>query len=1125
MATSQQTRQSQLFAAEDWQTIYTAFTTVNFNAYDFNTIRSAMVNYIRLTYPESFNDWIESDEFVAIIDLLAYLGQSLAFRSDLNTRENFLDTATRRSSVFRLARMLSYQPQRALPANGLVKISQIVTNQDLYDSSGINLNNTPIIWNDQNNPDWFEQFIVVLNATLNSANIFGNPSKSGTVANIATELYNMNNTSVPSSVIPFSINLSGNAVAMELANVDFNVGTTTNILNSGNFFEIHPDPLNSWSVIYRNDGNGYSSVNTGFFFFFKQGSMGFKDYLCDFSIANRVIDVNADNVNQTDVWVQNIQSNGLVNTKWDQVPSVNGFNVIYNSLDQNIRNIYSVISRDNNGIDQISIRFADGNFGNVPVGLMRVWYRSSNNLTYQIKPSDIANQVFAFNYLDNLNNTWSVAFTTNLQTVISNAQSSEGNFSIAQNAPQVYYTQDRMVNGEDYNLFPLQNGQVLKVNAINRVYSGQSRYLDINDPTGNYNDLNVFCTDGRFYSEDDLNLQEIIYSPSMNLSVAVSNQIQPLVNGSFNNQTSALELNNFYYKNYPNVTITPGYTWQSVTSMVNSCTGGIFYGVHAVQIGNNVGAENTLRYIRQGSLVTFTSGKKASVIGIIGEGTGVNLTAKLDNGLGAVTLSNVILSNDSPDTVIPAFRTTFTQAEISAISSAMALKTNFGIRYDYDSITWKIITFDNLTTANDRFSLDFAGSTSSTNNDDSWLLKVIWSGSSWRVYCRSVRYIFESIRQNRFYFENIQKIYDPTTGTAQLDYVNVLSINPDVNTGLALPTDYLWQITGQQIFPDGYADPTSVRVTMWQGNNYGIPDEPYEFNKIVDPQEIPERMLFWVLATGTDGYQFWTPTDIPVDYIFSTAGALPTVNDTFWTNGDVVYIINNEVFYRFSNKTLTDVTSIYKMRIGRKDIKFLWKHYAPTDQRINPAITNVIDMYVLTSAYDIDMRNWIAINGSIQSQPQPLTSAELKSQLGDLEKYKQMTDQMIWHPVSYKVIFGSQSDSEYRVQFLVVKTPNTTYTDNEVKSLVINSVNQYFSLNNWDFGQSFFFTELAAYIHQTLATIIGSIVIKPLNAQAKFGDLFEINCKSDEIFISSARVTDVQIVTALTELALGISNG
>jgi hypothetical protein len=168
MTTSQQQRQSQLFAAEDWQVIYTAFTQVNFNAYDFDTIRTAMVNYIRLNYPEDFNDWIESSEFVAIIDLLAYLGTSLAFRMDLNTRENFLDTATRRDSVFKLARMLNYQPQRSIPASGMLKLTQAITNQNVYDANGLNLKNIPINWNDQNNPNWYEQFILVLNNAFNN---------------------------------------------------------------------------------------------------------------------------------------------------------------------------------------------------------------------------------------------------------------------------------------------------------------------------------------------------------------------------------------------------------------------------------------------------------------------------------------------------------------------------------------------------------------------------------------------------------------------------------------------------------------------------------------------------------------------------------------------------------------------------------------------------------------------------------------------------------------------------------------------------------------------------------------------------------------------------------------------
>ena len=605
MATTQQVRQSQLFAAQDWQVIYTAYTQINFSSYDFSTIRTAMINYIRLNYPESFNDWIESSEFVALIDLLAYLGQSLAFRMDLNTRENFLETATRRDSIFKLARMLGYQPQRSIPASGLLQITSVITDQPVIDPDGNNLQNIQINWNDLNNPNWYEQFVLVLSATFNSTNTFGNPTHSGTVNSIPTEIYEMNNTSIPTSVIPFTATAAGNTLNCELVNVNFNAGTTQNILNSGSFYEIAPDPLNSWNIVYQNDGNGFSSPNTGFFLSFKQGTMQYQDYACNDPIPNRIIDVNADNVNQTDVWVQLIDTNGLVQSQWTQVPSITGNNIVYNSISNGVRNIFSVISRNVAGNDQISIRFADGTFGNVPVGIVRVWYRVGNNLTYQITPQDIKNQVFGFSYSDNLNNFWNVAFTTNLQYTVTNAQSGETNEQIALAAPQTYYTQDRMVNGEDYNLLPLAEAQILKVKAVNRFYSGQSRYLSNNDPTGNYNNLNVVCTDGIFYSENDLSTNIILNTPGINLNVTVNTQIQPMINGSFGDTVESVELEQFYYYYYPRITIPNGYNWTTITSSTKTCTGAFYVGAVSVQIGSYAPVNSFLRYITKGSIIQF----------------------------------------------------------------------------------------------------------------------------------------------------------------------------------------------------------------------------------------------------------------------------------------------------------------------------------------------------------------------------------------------------------------------------------------------------------------------------------------------------------------------------------------
>jgi len=115
-------RQNDLFLGEDWRVIYETFTNVNFKSYSFDSIKRSMIEYIRQNYPEDFNDWTENSEFIMIVDLLAYLGESLAYRVDLNARDNFIDTSERRESILRLAKMLSYNPKRNIAASGKVKI-------------------------------------------------------------------------------------------------------------------------------------------------------------------------------------------------------------------------------------------------------------------------------------------------------------------------------------------------------------------------------------------------------------------------------------------------------------------------------------------------------------------------------------------------------------------------------------------------------------------------------------------------------------------------------------------------------------------------------------------------------------------------------------------------------------------------------------------------------------------------------------------------------------------------------------------------------------------------------------------------------------------------------------------
>lgn len=1136
MAVTQQQRQSQLFYGEDWRVIYTAFTQVNFAAYDFDTIRASMIDYIRLNYPEDFNDWIESSEFVAIIDLLAYLGQSLAFRMDLNTRENFLDTATRRESVIRLARMLSYNAPRAVPSQGLLKITTIISSQDLYDSSGQNIKNVPVTWNDQNNSNWLEQFVLVINNSLNSNNYYGNPVKSGTVNGIETELYEMNTTTSGTTVFPFTTTVAGDTMNFELINPDFTTADTVaiNSSTSGVFFERSPDPANSWFLIYRSDGLGNSSANTGFFLMFKQGNQGYSDFQLDYPIANRVIDINVNNINNIDVWVQNIDTAGNLLKNWTRVPSVNGYNVIYNSLNRNERDVYSAYTRDSNGLDQISLRFADGNFGNVPTGILRVWYRVSNGLAYQIRPTDMQNLSFAYNYNDNLNNTFSIVFTASLQNTVANSQVRANNQQIKLAASQTYYTQDRMVTGEDYNLYPLVNTQALKVKAVNRVYSGQSRYLDINDPTGTYQNTKIVSTDGILYLESDQNRVEVSVTGNQNSTSLVTNYIQPMLNGSQGQSRNAQELQDYYYYTYPrsNIQASGNIVWQTATVSTQTCTGAFYIGNVAQPVGSNVTITSAMHNISTGSLLNIND-SWVQVTNVSNAGIGSS-NGVMTNGQGAVTITPALprATTNIPHTVIASWNPVMNSTEQAAVATALDRKNTFGIRYEYRNSAWIVITHSNINTG--AWSLANAGDASNTNKDSSWLILCVYKGATWQFYSRATRYIYESVRDVRFLFNTDYKTIDIATGSVKQDTVTVLDINsapqnPAVNTPApSLGRNYSWKILGQDIYPDGYTDPTKVYVTP-ATTALGAPADPNQYAEIVDPQTIAQRMVFWTLVTSSDGYQYWQPRQISIDRIYTYSNQLPAATDAGWHSGEMAFVITNGKFYRYSvvgtTGVLTDVTNMWRMRIGRNAIRWIYEHFAPNDQRIDPAVMNIIDTYVLTSTYDTDIRNWIAINGVTGNQPTAPTAEQLREIFQNLEGYKTMTDQIVWHPVKYKIIFGSQAASEMQVRFKVVKAAGTTVTDNEVKSRVIAAVNAYFNLVNWDFGQSFFFTELAAYIHIQLATVVATVVITPVNAQAQFGDLFEIKCASDEVFISCARVSDVDIVTDLAEMTLGITHG
>jgi len=123
-------------------------------------------------------------------------------------------------------------------------------------------------------------------------------------------------------------------------------------------------------------------------------------------------------------------------------------------------------------------------------------------------------------------------------------------------------------------------------------------------------------------------------------------------------------------------------------------------------------------------------------------------------------------------------------------------------------------------------------------------------------------------------------------------------------------------------------------------------------------------------------------------------------------------------------------------------------------------------MIVLTNSYFKSILTWKSKGGDASTFPSPPTSEELRLQFDSIKQAKMQSDQIIFQSAKFKLLFGKQSNNKLRASFKVVKQNTSSISDNEVKTKIVEAIDTFFSVQNWEFGESFYYTELAAYIHR-----------------------------------------------------------
>lgn len=989
---------------------------VNFSAFDMDTLKNSLVNYVKLYYPESFNDLIESSEFIALLDIFAYIGESYAYRIDMSAPENFLGTAQRKDSVITLANFLSYNPSRNMPARGLVKLQSIVTTSPILDPYGNNLSNVVVNWNDPTNPIWKEQFLLVMNDIFAQPFGYVLPQDRVQVENTLFERYEFNNNYLKNGVIPFTVNVGGSQYPMEMVSCG---------LNSYGPYEITPSINQPFSILYGTDGLGDQSIGTGFFIFAKQGTLSSISTTFNSPAPNQTFDLLVNNINQTDIWLNQIDlTTGNTITQWTPVPDVFEQNLFFNNIDVPTKYQIQTLTNDN-----ARLLFGDGIFADLPSGNFQIWYRVSANSNTVLSQSALSsiNGQMTYQNLSGLTQTFH--FTASAITSFDNGAASETIEHIRNTSSSLYVTQNRMVNGPDYSVFLTQEPSVLKSTALNRTYSGASRYITWSDPSGGFEHLKLFG--------DDLAI--FIRQGSAAFTVNNITDVSTLINGYVLGVIGGTDiLFTLLLSGIPYYSISNNLPSTTIDVLANILTPPPQF---ATAYGYFSPSTSSWQFTQ--SLVVGSSELIGPLISIVQSSTNYQTWT--------ITYQTTRLIVDSPNTNF---------WNVNNASSVLDLST---LQATYDSIQ--------ILQAN----VNGTG----TNILDSALTYQILSTDTINPTISTTETQLSVFPLEQYYSSNNYLIQLGTILNSVIQIPSTTIIPSQANT-ITLP-DYYLVTSGVS---------TDVRVSGNINNSISWSQDPN--TPIGQPSNI-------IVITSIGTNNIITANVSKYVYYYRT-----TVNDPY-----ILQPYTLATMQMYASALMSTNANLWARYQGRQDLNFIWEHIPENMNLIDPAPTNITDIVLITSSYYSSFLLWL--QGETLNQPVPPTPSQLYNSYGSLLSQKMISDTVVLRSGKFKIIFGPYADSKNQCQFNVITSPNSTTNTTVVANSIVSLIQTYFDINNWTFGQSFYFNQLSTYICSNNPDVL-SIVIIPTYPTSTFGSLFQINADYDEILVPNINANMIQFV-------------
>ena len=100
---------------------------INYLSKDFDSIKRDLIDYVKRHFPSDWRDFNDASGGMALLEMIAYVGDILSFNIDRQVNEAYINRAVEVKNIVSLAENFGYTPKNTTPAVVSLSVSADLT--------------------------------------------------------------------------------------------------------------------------------------------------------------------------------------------------------------------------------------------------------------------------------------------------------------------------------------------------------------------------------------------------------------------------------------------------------------------------------------------------------------------------------------------------------------------------------------------------------------------------------------------------------------------------------------------------------------------------------------------------------------------------------------------------------------------------------------------------------------------------------------------------------------------------------------------------------------------------------------------------------------------------------------